>query len=523
LKTKFTVLAALMLMLGTQTARMRLLFSIVGFLVCSAALAQTLDINGYTTAVVPSLQGDTFGLVGALREAAASAKLKVVARPELIGPEDQGKTMVLTVAWQTTTAMGGGKMTIDAIDLATGRQIATSSHTLLSTGLVKRATNGAVSGLKYKGYDERAHQANLKAQNLLSSENDQFAMTEADLVRYLDENRRALDPLEGIWAIETQSTSFYKIGIVRTPGSTTRAFTAFILESNLPWWRPGDIKARFEGTARQSVYTSAYLTEERSLARLPFEIKEEALLVPLSGTPTFSFVKNYPDAGRTPTTTNTTPGPFASGTGFVIGKNVVVTNHHVIDSGTRLEFATESSGTFPLEIVSDDKANDLAILRVMPSADGKYPSFRALPIASAPARLGEDVYAIGYPLTDILGGAIRVTNGSISALQGIDADPRYYQVSIPIQPGNSGGPVLNGHGEVVGIITAELNALGVARATGSVPQNVNFAAKIDYVVPLIPVERRSTPDGSLSVTQWAARADQVEVLKKSVGQVRVYR
>jgi S1-C subfamily serine protease len=159
----------------------------------------------------------------------------------------------------------------------------------------------------------------------------------------------------------------------------------------------------------------------------------------------------------------------------------------------------------------------------MPSAGGKYPSFKALPIASAPARLGEDVYAIGYPLTDILGGAIRVTNGSISALQGIEADPRYYQVSIPIQPGNSGGPVLNGHGEVVGVITAELNAIGVARATGSVPQNVNFAAKIDYVIPLIPAERRATRDASLPVSPSTTRADQVEVLQKSVGQVRAYR
>jgi S1-C subfamily serine protease len=91
--------------------------------------------------------------------------------------------------------------------------------------------------------------------------------------------------------------------------------------------------------------------------------------------------------------------------------------------------------------------------------------------------LGEEVIAIGYPLRGILASGPSVSVGNISALAGMFDDSRMLQISSPVQPGNSGGPLLNHAGNVLGVVTSKLDALKVAKETGDVPQNVNFALK----------------------------------------------
>lgn len=96
--------------------------------------------------------------------------------------------------------------------------------------------------------------------------------------------------------------------------------------------------------------------------------------------------------------------------------------------------------------------------------------------ALEPARLNSDVTVAGFPLPDLLGG-LNVTRGAVTSLKGLGGDGINMQISAPVQPGNSGGPVLNAAGQVVGVVVAKLDAGAVARLYDDIPQNVNFAIR----------------------------------------------
>jgi hypothetical protein len=94
-------------------------------------------------------------------------------------------------------------------------------------------------------------------------------------------------------------------------------------------------------------------------------------------------------------------------------------------------------------------------------------------------RAGDTIVVLGYPLSGLLATTANLSVGNVSALAGLGDDSRYVQISAPVQPGNSGGPLLDASGHLVGIVTAKLNAARVARFTGDIPQNVNFALKAE--------------------------------------------
>src|ERR1700709_750210 len=98
-------------------------------------------------------------------------------------------------------------------------------------------------------------------------------------------------------------------------------------------------------------------------------------------------------------------------------------------------------------------------------------------IRGSGVRSGDAVVAIGYPYHGLLTSDFTVTTGIVSSLSGVMNDTRYLQISAAVQPGNSGGPLLDNAGQVVGLVAAKLNALKFARATGNIPENINFAIK----------------------------------------------
>jgi hypothetical protein len=157
----------------------------------------------------------------------------------------------------------------------------------------------------------------------------------------------------------------------------------------------------------------------------------------------------------------------SSGSGFAIGDGTfVVTANHVVRGCTTINIPDVGSAT----LVKSDPRADLAILRPSrPLAAGLR--FRS----GHPVRLGEEIVVIGYPLRGLLSSPPTITTGIVSSLAGIRDDRTEMQISAPVQPGNSGGPVLDRAGNVVGVVQSKLDAIKTAEITGDIPENVNFA------------------------------------------------
>ena len=163
-----------------------------------------------------------------------------------------------------------------------------------------------------------------------------------------------------------------------------------------------------------------------------------------------------------------------SGTGFVISAGGhVVTNQHVIAGCTDIRGNLTGESAMTLRLVSSDEANDLALLQA-PSATS-FKDFAK--IRDRSIRSGDSVVAIGYPFHGLLTSDFTVTTGIVSSLSGLLNNTRFLQISAAVQPGNSGGPLLDTSGQVVGMVAAKINALKFVRATGEIPENINFAIK----------------------------------------------
>jgi S1-C subfamily serine protease len=169
------------------------------------------------------------------------------------------------------------------------------------------------------------------------------------------------------------------------------------------------------------------------------------------------------------------------GTGFFVTKDgYLLTNFHVVKGAARVEVQYKSHAPVKADIVETDEHADLALLKV----DGT--GFSPLAIArTANVDLGDEVFTIGFPNIEMQGFEPKYTDGKISSLDGIQDDTTEYQISVPVQPGNSGGPLCNEKGEVVGIVVARLNDMAALRETGAVPQNVNYAVKAKHALRLL--------------------------------------
>jgi S1-C subfamily serine protease len=169
--------------------------------------------------------------------------------------------------------------------------------------------------------------------------------------------------------------------------------------------------------------------------------------------------------------------PVSSGSGFAIGNgSAVITNFHVIEGCNNVNITNVGPGI--IKVV--DQRNDIAVIQsARPIAGALH--FRT----SGAAKLGEEIIVIGFPLRGLLSSGPTVTTGIVSSLAGLRDDRTRLQISAPIQPGNSGGPVLDRAGNVVGMVVSKLNVLRIARMTGDIPQNVNFGIPSSIITAVL--------------------------------------
>jgi S1-C subfamily serine protease len=180
-----------------------------------------------------------------------------------------------------------------------------------------------------------------------------------------------------------------------------------------------------------------------------------------------------------------------SGSGLFISENgKVVTNAHVVAGCNTVEVAFHDRA-IAAPIIAIDSMIDLALLRL----PQRSPAAARLRLA---VRQGENVFAYGFPLAGLLSSGGNFTAGTVTALSGLRDDSRSLQISVPVQPGNSGGPLLDEVGNVVGVVVAKLDALKMARATDGIPQNVNFAIKATAVADFLSAHNVQYTEGTIS-------------------------
>lgn len=202
-----------------------------------------------------------------------------------------------------------------------------------------------------------------------------------------------------------------------------------------------------------------------------------------------------------------------NGTGFFISnQGHIVTNYHVVEDAEKIDVKCTVNGkeeVFPAKLIVHDKFNDLAILRI---DSDKFQLSNEIPFTLDynTKDVGSEVFTLGYPMVDIMGSEIKFTDGKISSKTGLEGDIRTYQITAPIQPGNSGGPLFDTDGNVVGIICATLDREEFNS------ENVNFALKSNLLKNLIEASPEKIIIPKSKTSDGGKIADKISIYKDFV-------
>jgi len=342
----------------------------------------------------------------------------------------------------------------------------------------------------YSGYDSK------KEINLTNYYNPEtIEKSEENLKQYFNKNIASLNPIEGIWT-EAKNNQ-YRIGIFKDDSSKNRDFVAIILKSNSIFWEPQQVKIELKKTAYNKVYSTTYYMSDHTEQGTTLHINDVGMLEMelkdnYGNFIIVNYIKNYPSdidtkiGGKFDISSDKSE---SIGSGFFVSESgLVVTNYHVIEDKSIINvFLPTLNITFNAIVALKDKNNDIAILQL---SDFIFSDIFSISIPftishSSKVRLGQEVFTLGFPLGEILGKSAKLSTGTINSLYGIQDDPRVFQISNPIQPGNSGGPLFNRNGELIGVVFSSLNAKFFYENADIIPQNVNFAIKSDYLLNLI--------------------------------------
>lgn len=265
----------------------------------------------------------------------------------------------------------------------------------------------------------------------------------------------------------------YKLACIK---ENNQYFLIFMgVKNNNGRWKFGDVKAELRPSASTGLFKATwYMADKRK--------NEDAYLV-FDGTSMKTFVANEETnyIKMYPTTTGgngiADSGSSWSGTGFALNNGYIATNYHVIENANSITVqgvAGYFSEKYSASVIATDKVNDLALIQIK---DGKFHGFGQIPyrVKTSTSDVGENVFVLGYPLITTMGNEIKLTTGVISSKTGFMGDVALYQISAPIQPGNSGGPLFDNQGNLIGIVNAKHKGA----------ENVSYAIKASYLNNLV--------------------------------------
>lgn len=295
-------------------------------------------------------------------------------------------------------------------------------------------------------------------------------LTEYSLKQKVDEQN---DGIVGIY--ESFDKSDYKLGCIKD-GTTYKLVYLSYGGGYMSWWKVGDVKAILRPSASTGVFKGDWYMANKTVNSDAYIFFDGNILKTVVAGEESGYLKMYP----TGTSSFSTGAQKSSGTGFAISSNgYIVTNYHVIENAKSIE-VKGVNGNFTRKlsakvIVSNEK-NDLAIIKI---EDNRFTSLGSIPYTfrKGVADVGENVFVLGYPMTSSMGEEVKLTNGIVSSKTGYKGDISLYQISAPVQPGNSGGPLFDKNGNLIGIVNAK----------HSYAENASYAIKVSYLIDLLPV------------------------------------
>jgi S1-C subfamily serine protease len=327
-----------------------------------------------------------------------------------------------------------------------------------------------------------------------------------------------LDIIEGIYkSSQSEGMPYYKFGIIKTG----EKFKAIILESDQKQWKQGEVKSYFEPSSMKGIYSAKWYMGNKTSYETFASMENFAVLTielknPNGDKRVDKFIKMFPPLSESKQSEKEI---MTSGSGFFVSVDgIVATNAHLIEDAGKISITVSNEiGTYDYsaKVLLVDKNNDVALLKII---DENFKGLSVIPYGiSDKSDVGETVFTIGYPLNDVMGTNFKVTDGIISSKSGISDDIRFLQITVPLQPGNSGGPLFNKTGNVIGITTARLNS----DAVGTQIENVNYAIKASYLINLYGMLPESQKLNSNSSIIGKELKDQVKILKNYVCLIEV--
>lgn len=312
---------------------------------------------------------------------------------------------------------------------------------------------------------------------------DATSWTESSIKKYCDDNN---DGICGIYEESGANGNEYKLGCVKINGDYTLIYLGS--KTRMSWWKIGDIKAVLRPSATNGVFKADWYMVDKQInsdVHIFFDGISMKTIIQYddtfinSATSESFYLKMYPPSSGISSNESQTPIESAvwSGTGFALSNGYLVTNYHVIE-GARSIIVKGIKGAFNTgynaKVVATDKYNDLALLKIN---DSRFSGFGTIPykVQTNASDVGEEIFVLGYPLTNTMGDEIKLTTGVISSKTGFQGDVSCYQISAPVQPGNSGGPLFDSKGNIIGVVSS--------KHTGA--ENVGYAIKASYLKNLV--------------------------------------
>jgi len=305
--------------------------------------------------------------------------------------------------------------------------------------------------------------------------------------------KTTLHPFEGIWSSDDGD---YVLGVLYDSHNPQFKYKGFIISTERGNWKQGEIKAEWNSLEDDDLCMGDWYAGNKLKTTMVFKVSKKLIMsinAPKEWDAQIVLLKTYP----------TSQYIERSGTGFAISEDGhIATAYHVIKDAKTIKVYLSKDSFVSARVIHGDPVNDLALLKI----ENPTPNFLQI----APMRsveTGDRVFTLGFPVSSVLGQETKYTEGVVSSLSGLKDASSFLQITVPVQPGNSGGALVNERGEVVGIITSSAAILPFIEESGTLPQNVNWAVKADYLRPLIELPKAG---------QKAFNRDQlIEYVKKS--------